>query len=445
MNLNNKTHAEAHHEALEKTHRSSRTMGLITILLIFGLFGIWSVFANIATTITASGKVITETYNKIVTHPQGGIVKKVYVKEGDIVKIGDRLIEIDNTDFRSNLNAAISKYDTNLFTICRLEAESSFSKTLNCEKLKNKLLNPEQYKQLQSDTSSLFYAEMQSLNSKVILFKSRNEILLEENNGLTKQISSQKKLLTSYEKELKKWQKLLKKNAIDEQKTIETERKIEQIHQQINNIESKSKENIATINANNSQIDLEKSTFKNNTLSNLGKLKLDNKLTKTQITTYKNKVANTIIKSPGEGRVTDMKIHVSGEVASPQKPIMSIVPRKQNMKIEAYVLPTDIEKIYIGQKTEISFPSFVDPSAIPITGEIAYISADTVIPEGMRAPFYRMLVKFTPKGLKAIKENNFTILPGMPSAVFVRTGEMTLLNYIMQPLIQLSKGMFHAN
>jgi len=446
MNLANTTqHAQAHHDALEKTHRSSRTMGIITILLIFGLFGLWSIFADIATTITANGKVITETYNKIVTHPRGGIVKHLFVQEGDLVKRGDRLIEIDSTDFQSNLNAAISKYDANLFTICRLEAESSFSKELKCHRLKEEMLNSKQYQELLSDTILLFEAEMQSLLSKVSLLKSKNQILLEENHGLEKQIVSNQKLLSSYEKELEKWKKLLKKNAVDEQKSIEIERKIEQIHQQINSIQSKIKENLATVNANNMQIDLEKNTFKNSALSNLGKLKLENRLTDTQIAAYRNKVENSIIKSPGEGRVTEMKIHASGEVTSPQKPIMSIVPKKQNMKIEAYVLPTDIEKIYVGQKTEISFPSFVDPSAIPIAGEITYISADTIIPDGMRAPFYRILVKFTPQGLDAIEKNGFTILPGMPSAVFVKTGEMTLLQYIMQPLIQLSKGIFHAN
>ncbi|BAF71300.1 HlyD family type I secretion periplasmic adaptor subunit [Sulfurovum sp. NBC37-1] len=443
--LKTNTDVENHHELLEKTHRSARKAGIITILLIFGLFGIWSVFADIATTITANGKVITDTYNKIITHPKGGIVKKIFVHEGDVVKKGDKLLEIDSTDYLSKLDAAISQYDAALFTICRLKAEASFLKELNCDALEKKLLNPEEYQELKSDAISLFHSEMESLKSKITLLKSKNKILTEQNVGLKKHIESNKKLLSSYELELKKWKKLLKQNAVDEQKSIETERKIEQIHQQIESLESTIRENIASIDANKKQMDLEKNTFKNNALSNLGKLKLENKLTKTQIMSYENGIDNSIIKSPGEGRVTDMKIHASGEVVAPQKPIMSIVPLKQKLKIEAFVLPTDIEKIHVGQQTEISFPSFVDPSAIPIAGKISYISADSIVPEGMKEPFYRILVKFTPEGEKAIKKNNFLILPGMPTAVFVKTGKMTLLEYIMQPLIQLSKGIFHAN
>jgi epimerase transport system membrane fusion protein len=446
MNETNiKTDAQEHHEALERTHLSSRKMGLITILLIFGLFGLWSAFANIATTITANGKVITETYNKIVTHPRGGIIKNVFVKEGDVVKQGDKLLEIDSTDFRSNLDAASSKYDANLFTICRLEAQASFSQTLNCDTIKDKLFNQEQYQQLKSDTVALFHAEMNSIKSKIILLESKNKILFEQNEGLKKRIQSNQKLLASYEQELNKWKKLLKQKAVDEQKSIEIERKIEQIHQEIDSLKSRIKENMANIDANKRQIDFEKSTFQNDALNNLAKLKLDNKLTKAQIMSYQNGLENATIKSPGEGRVTDMKIHAAGEVATPQKPIMSIVPLKQKMKIEAFVLPTDIEKIYVGQQTEISFPSFVDPSAIPILGKISYISADSIVPEGMKEPFYRILIDFTPEGLKAIEQNGFTILPGMPVSAFVKTGELTLLEYIMQPLIQLSKGLFHAN
>ena len=78
---NDEQKIEEHHEALEKVHHSSHRLGLITILLIFGLFGIWSVFAKISTTITAQGKVITQSYNKTVMHPRGGIVKKIYIKE----------------------------------------------------------------------------------------------------------------------------------------------------------------------------------------------------------------------------------------------------------------------------------------------------------------------------------------------------------------------------
>ena len=140
-----------------------------------------------------------------------------------------------------------------------------------------------------------------------------------------------------------------------------------------------------------------------------------------------------------------MKIHSSGEVVSPQNQIMSIVPNGAELIIEAYVSPTDVEKVYVGQKAEISFPAFVDPSALPIAGEVTYLSADAMVPEGAKESFYKILVKITPDGFKAIETNEFTILPGMPVSLFIQTGESTLMRYLMNPLILLSKGIFNAN
>jgi epimerase transport system membrane fusion protein len=113
--------------------------------------------------------------------------------------------------------------------------------------------------------------------------------------------------------------------------------------------------------------------------------------------------------------------------------------------IEAYVLPTDIEKVYKSQKAEISFPAFVDPSALPINGKVIYVSADAILEPKSGNSFYHALVEVTPDGLEAIKKNGFKIVPGMPAAVFIKTGKITLMEYLMQPIILLSKGIFHAN
>jgi epimerase transport system membrane fusion protein len=442
---NNNTDIGDHHEELEKTHHSSRKLGSITILLIFGLFGIWSVFAKIDTTITAQGKVITNSYNKIVMHPRGGIIEKVYVKEGDVVKKGQKLLKLDSIDYLAQLRSAISTYDNNLMAICRLQAQALLSDTLDCSPNKDKVYSKEMFSVLQKETQALFHSEMANLSSKIALLESQNKILLSQNKGLKQQSESQQQLLLSYEKELKKWNKLLKSNAVDELKAIETERQIVQIKLTINSIQSKIEENLATIHANEQQIELEKANFKNLSMEKITELKLNNELMKNKIDSFQNTLNNALIKAPSKGLVTDMKIHTAGEVVSPQKPIMSIVPDDKELMIEAHVLPTDIEKVYVGQKAEISFPSFVNPAAIPIEGKLTYVSADTVIPEGSKEAFYKILVKITPKGMEAIKTNQFEILPGMPASIFVRTGESTLMEYIMQPIIQLSKGIFHAN
>ncbi len=439
------TNIGEHHEILEKTHHSSRKLGTITILLLFGLFGIWSVFANIATTVTAQGKVITTSYNKIVTHPKGGIIKKFHVIEGDSVEKNQKLLELDSTDYKTQLDSSISNYDTNILNICRLDALASLSDSLDCSSHKSSVFDKDSFKQLDTETTMLFNSDIGSIRSKISLLERKNEVYLSQNNGLKQQIESNKRLLASYQKEWKKWKKLLKQEAVDELKVIDTERRVEQAKQQINSLQSGIDENLATIEANKQQIVLEQESFKNNALAERNKLKLENKQIKGKMIALENGLKNSTIKAPSAGLVTDMKLHTDGEVVSPHKPIMTIVPDSKSLMIEAFVLLTDVEKVYVGEKVEVAFASFVSPAAIPIQGEITYLSADAIVPEGLKEPFYKILVKITPDGFKAIETNEFTILPGMPVSLFIQTGESTLMRYLMQPIIQLSKGIFNAN
>lgn len=440
----NKT-IEEHHQELDATQTLSHKQGFITIVLIFGLFGIWSVFAQIETTITASGKIITQSYNKSVKSTRGGVVKEIFVKEGDLVKKDQPLLRLESINERAKLSSTVRKHDANIISICRLNEESKLSKQLNCDALKESLFDPTQFPLLMSEATMLFGSNIHSLDAKINLLKSQNRVSISQNSGLVDQLTSNKKLLASYKKELTKWKKLLKQDAVDELKAVDTQRKIIQTILQLDSIKSRIEENNATIESRKQEIVLAKEQFKNTALTKKNELTLDNKLNYESIIALKDTVESLTIKSPSDGLVTDMKIRSTGEVVTPQKQIISIVPNTKDLIIEAFVIPTDIEKLYKGQTTEISFPAFVDPSALPITGEITYISADILTPENSQESFYTIRIAFTKEGLEAIEHNKFKIVPGMPAAAFVHTGKRTLIAYLMNPVIQMFKGIFHAN
>lgn len=443
--INTKSDTDKHLEHLDKIHLSSRKIGTITIMIIFGIFGLWSIFADLETTITAQGKVIAQTYNKIVMHPSGGIVKEIFVHEGVSVKKDQALLELDSIGHQTQLASNVKKHDRNLFTICKLKTQSTLQEYMDCTEYKSFVIDVNQINKLIDDNKMLFESDMKNLQAKINLLDGQNVVLATINNGLKKQIESNQRLHTSFQKELKKWNKLLKEDAVDELKAIETQRRIEQSQLEIGSLQSKIEENLATIKAQTIQMDLEKESFRNIALTKRNELELENQLIEDIITSLENSIENSTIRSPSDGLITDMKIHASREVISPQKSIMAIVSEEKDFIIEAYVLPTDIEKIYKGQKTEIAFPAFVDPSALPIEGELIYISADAITPENDKEEFYKVLVKFTPDGRKAMEKNDFKIMPGMPSAVFILTGKTTLFGYLVHPITQMFKGIYNAN
>jgi multidrug efflux pump subunit AcrA (membrane-fusion protein) len=193
------------------------------------------------------------------------------------------------------------------------------------------------------------------------------------------------------------------------------------------------------------KIELRKNEFINKSLVILDKLLLKNRLIHDNIVSLNNRVKNLIVTAPSSGIITNMQIKGTGEIVNPFREIASIVSNSKDFLIEAFVSPTDIEKIYKGQSTELSFPSFIDPSALPITGKIIYISADVIETRTAPMPYYRVVVEITKSGKEAIAKNNFNIIAGMPSAIFIHTGKKTLAAYLLNPIIQMFKGIFHAN
>ena len=447
MNQNNHHDEEIkeHHVTLEKSKNFSNTQGIVTIVLIFGIFGLWSIFAPISTTITASGKMITHSYNKSVKHTRGGIVQKIFVDEGDLVKKDQPLLQIESYEEESKLRSHITKHDNNVLVICRLNAEAKREKDLNCEESKMNLVDLSSYGDYMKEQRMLFNSNMKNFDAKIRLLKSRNEVLNSQNKGLEQQIVSHTQLLHSYEKELKKWNKLLQEDAIDELKAIETQRRVVEVTLQLDSLTSRIQENSASMEAHNQEIVFEKEQFKNTALIKRNELILENKITYQSIVAVQTHIKNLTLKAPSNGLVTDMKIRSTGEVISPQKQIMAIVPNTQDLRIEAFVLPTDIEKLYVGQKVEVSFPAFVDPSALPITGKIIYIAADITTPENSNESFYTIRIELTEEGLAAVKKNNFKIVPGMPASAFIHTGKKTLSTYLLNPIMQMFKGIYHAN
>jgi epimerase transport system membrane fusion protein len=438
-------HIDEHHERLERTHISSKKLGFVTIMFIFGFFGLWSIFAKVEMTITANGKVITDTYNKSIMHPRGGIVEDMFVKEGDYVKKDQPLLKLDSTDSQSELDSNIKKNDRDYFLVCKFEAESKLENEFDCSRFYPNIIDKNNSVSLEKQIKAYFLSDMRSLNAKIDLLQKKNKILQTQNEGLQKQIKTNKEILASYKAELKKWKKLLKSQAVDEMKLIETQRKIKQIQLDINTLENKINENKVTILTNEQQIVLEKESFSNQAQKDLNDIRFEISVVQNKMKALKNIIKNATIKAPSAGVVTDMQIHSSQEVVPSQKQIMAIVPENNKLVIEAYILPTDIEKVYKGQKAEISFPAFVDPSALPIYGKVTYVSADAILEPKSGNSFYHALVEVTPDGLEAIKKNGFKIVPGMPATVFIKTGKITLMEYLMQPIILLSKGIFHAN
>lgn len=443
-NLQENTNQSEEHTPIS-SGKHPYTLGWITLFVIFGILGLWAVLAQIETAVQASGKVITKGYKKAIQHPRGGVVTKLHFKEGQHVEKGQPILELDRVEIQSQLNTAIAQYDDFLLQKARLEAESNLSNKADFDAILSKILDHKRASKLLEKEKALFESSRRRLQDQIRLLLDKNKILAIQNRGLEEEISSNKRQLASYEKELKKWQSLYDRNMTDELKVLDRKRQVEQIRAQIIRNQSKIRENEATINANKNQIELAKSDFMNKAQQKLKEVTLKLETLNEKIKALRNANKRQTISAPDSGVITDMSIHSAGEVVIPNKPIAFVVPKKDKLVLEMMIKPTDIDKVHVGQKAEIRFPSYVDPAALPVEGNVTYVSADTIQPPGSKVSFYKALIEITPPGMKAIKINQFQIVPGMPVSAYIKAGKRSFLSYILLPLEQLIRGAFHAN
>lgn len=420
------------------SHKKVSLFGIVIILLVFGLFGVWAIFSQIDLAVQAPGEVIVKSYKKTVMHPQGGIVDKIYIKEGDYVKKGEKLLSLDSTQLRTKLKEAQKQFENMLAQKARIEAELKNSDHIDFPSSINEEIKQEQ--------QSIFNNRRKNLHNQLQTLKSQINELKNEITSIEATIKYKSKILNSYQNELTKWQDLYEKGLVDQLKILDLQRKIDQLQGEIQSLKSQIEQNRSRITELKNRIKLTKSQYKKELYDTLAKINEKLPTIESQIAVLKDAITKNIITAPSQGNIVSMKIHAPGEVVTPHKPILYIVPRKDQLIVEAHISPMDIDKVKPGEQAEIHFASYVDPSAKPVYGKVIYVSADIIKDErDPRIQYYKALVQITPEGLKAIKENGFKIVPGMPVTVFIKAGKRSFISYILMPLEQLLKGAFHAN
>src|SRR5690606_23468922 len=145
-------------------------------------------------------------------------------------------------------------------------------------------------------------------------------------------------------------------------------------------------------------------------------------------------VRETKIRAPIDGYVQDLSVHTVGGVIRPGTQVMEVIPVDHSYIVQAQVPVQAIDKIHAGLEVEITFPAFNHAQTPNIPGEVMTVSADSLINESTKMPYYLAQVNVTPKGMEMLEGN--AIRPGMPASVLIRTGERTMLSYLLKPFLE---------
>ncbi|MCO4785271.1 HlyD family type I secretion periplasmic adaptor subunit [Marinomonas atlantica] len=409
--------------------------GLIFLLITLGTFTLWGTTAPLNSALIAPGEVVVDSYRKTIQHYEGGIVEKIYVRNGDYVKTGAPLIKLENTQFQAQLESSYKRLQIAKAELERLEAEQNLSDDLTfSQALQDAAKGDQDVASALKQQGALLNARISAYRQEADSLETRLEQTDEQVKGLNAQISGLEQQLELLNEEEQAYTTLYNEGLGDNNRARELNRSIISTQNEINKIKS----DIARLKIQKTETQFQIATRKQDFLKDVG-----DRVKQTQASYFdiqekyqvaQDRVERSIIRAPEDGTIVDMKVHTVGSVANSGRPLMDLVPLEDNFVIESRVMTNDINDVHIGQFADIRFSAFNSRVTKVIQGEVVNVSADRLQPEQQnQPPYYLARLKITDKGREDMNED-MRLIPGMPAEVMIRRGERTLFSYLMKPL-----------
>jgi HlyD family secretion protein len=398
---------------------------------VFGLGG-WASTAEISGALIAPGSVVVDSNVKKVQHPTGGVVGELFVRDGDHVKAGDMLLQLDETVTQANL-AIVTKGLTELYAReARLAAERDGADTMATPpELADHLDDPKVKEALNSERKLFDLRRQDRLGQKQQL-QERITQLQQEISGLSAQQDAKNKQVALIEQELLGVRDLYAKNLVQLNRLTSLERDEAQFQGEIGQLVAQAAEakgKIAEIQLQIIQVDQDLSSDVAKELretdSKIGEY-VERKVT------AEDQLRRTDIRAPQDGIVFQSTANTVGGVIAAGDPIMLIVPESDNLMVEVKVDPKDIDQIQFGQPVVLRFSAFNVRTTPELNGTVSRIGADTSTDQRTGQTYYLVRISMTADEIKRLGDVRLT--PGMPVEAFIQTGERTMLSYLVKPL-----------
>ena len=345
----------------------------------------WAWLFKLEEVSTGTGKVIPSSKEQVIQSLEGGILTKLNVKEGEIVEQGQVLAQLDPTRFESNVGESASLLISSRATAARLRAEVTGAPLS---------FPPEVLK------------EPKLVAEETALYKSRRANLEQSLAGL-------QQALVLVQQELAMTEPLVAKGAASEVEVLRLKREANDLQNQMNDVRNqyfvKAREELAKANT-----DVE---------------------TQQQVVRGKSDTLNrTIFKSPVRGVVKEIDVMTLGGVIPQNGKLMTIVPLDEKLLVEARISPRDIAFIRPDQEALVKITANDYSIYGGLKGKVTVISPDTLRDEVKQDQFYyRVYIRTENDKLTNKAGQEFNITPGMVATVDIRTGEKTVLDYLVKP------------
>ena len=418
--------------------------GLAILVVWLGCFGVWAGVAPLNSAVVAPGTFVATGQNKLVQHFEGGIIREIAVKDGDVVEANQIVVRMDDTAAKSKLRRLVLKKYRLLAMKARLEAEMSSSETIDTPAAFSESTRDPEIKAILERQRAELWARRASLATEESVLVKQIAGLEESILGYQAQVQSTKQRIALFAEELKDKNSLLGQQLVRKPDVLALRRSEASLGGELGEYLGRiadSKERIAQANERIAQLH---STALRDAIKELRETEADLDDVEEQIRAAQDVVDRVDVRSPVRGIVVKKNFHTPGGVVSPGAVILELLPIGEERIIEAHMNPKDISHVSVGQEALVRL-SALNQRITPMVGaSVIYVSADALAEQvqvktetrpdsDTRREFYVVRVRLDQDDiLRRMPE--FIPTPGMPADVYIKTGERTFFEYIMKPV-----------
>lgn len=423
-------------QAADSTARLGKVQRWITWSLVLGLvaFVAWAALAPLDEGVPTQAMVAIDTKRKTIQHQQGGIIREVLVREGEQVKENQVLMRLEDGAARANFEATRQRYLGLRAMESRLLAEQTERDRIS--------FHPDVLADAQDPLIQ------RHIETQEQLFRTRRTALQADLGAIEESIRGQEAMRQSYtgmiesrraqlrllQEQLGHIQSLVKEGYAPRNQQLDLERQVAEIMTSLTDLNGNLARTGQLVAELRQRALSRRQDYRKETDSQLADVTREVQSDEGRLRALREDLARTEIRSPSEGQVVGLSFQTVGGVIGAGMRIMDIVPEKDALLLEARVAPHLINSVQPGLLTDVRFASFAHSPQLVVEGRVVSVSGDLLSEQTNMGPvsYFLARVEVTPKGMKALGTHQMQ--PGMPAEIIIKTGERTMLTYLLHPL-----------
>lgn len=368
------------------TRHGARWILRVTVLALVLLLG-WAAVSNIDQVTRAQAQIIPSDRTQVVQAPEMGVIRRLHVKEGDVVKTGQVLVTLEKERAQAAVNDGKAKVAALNITLTRLRAEV-YGRPLRFE--------PE------------FEGYGEYIRNQKALYHKRKTAIDED-------LAAIENILVLARRELRVNRELERSGDVSKTEILRLQRSVAELQAQITNKRNK---------------------YFQDAQAEMTKAQEDLSTQTEQLRDRSQLLQHTELVSPADGVIKSIKLTTSGAVVRSGDVVLEILPTKGDLIAEAKISPADIAFIKIGQPASVKLDAYDYSVFGAMGGEVSYVSADTLSEETRQGPtfYYRVQVLIREAEFKDKSGSRIQIRPGMTASVDIKAAERTVLSYLTKPV-----------